>query len=448
MSADDRIVDEGLAALARARCDGEIYLESARSTRVAVSGGIVEALEVREDRGAGVRVFTEGRVGFSFTADLRPSGLERAVHRAREIAAFVAADRAHRLPENPGEPPADLPLCDPSLASVPVVRKIEMAKAAEEAGRCGDRRVSGVREASYQDAQGVYRLANTAGLRRDYETSRAIVSIELAASEAGESQTGWHAGWRVGLPGLDPDLVGREAARKASAKLGAQPASTRRTSVVLSPEVTASLFGELSGLFAADAVLKARSMLAGKIGERIASDVVTLVDDGRHPEGIATAPVDGEGVATRETVLIDGGVLRGYLQSTYTANRMNASVTGNALRSGYTSRPGISRTNLRLKPGPGSVRPADLLRDVSDGLYIMEVMGLHTINAVTGDFSLGASGLLLEGGKMTRPVDRMAIAGNIVPLLQAVQTVADDVQFLVTGVGATVLLRDMAVSGR
>ena len=219
-----------------------------------------------------------------------------------------------------------------------------------------------------------------------------------------------------------------------------------RMAVLLSPEVTASLFGELAALFSADAVLKGRSLLAGKAGDRIASSNVTLIDDGRHPEGYASAPVDGEGVASRETVLIDRGVLRGFLQSAYTAARMGTSLTGNALRGDYCSRPHISRTNLYLRPT--GVSAEQLLRGVSDGVWVMEVMGLHTINPVTGDFSLGASGLRIESGRLTAPVDRMAIAGNILELLGSVEAVADDLEFLVIGPGATVLLRNLAVSGQ
>ena len=443
---DSTLVQEALAEIRRAGCEGEIYIEQSRSTKVSVSGGKVECLEVREDRGAGVRLFDQGRAGFSFTAELAAPGIASAIERARSIATVVASDPANRLPADPGQPFPDMRLFDPRLAEVPVRRKIEMALGAEEAARAAEQRVSGVRESSYQDVSGSYHLANTAGMESSFCLSRAHVSVELKATEGDESQTGWHAGWKLGAEGLDPASVGREAARKAAAKLGARPAETGRMTVLLSPEVTASLFGELAALFSADAVLKGRSLLAGKAGDRIASSNVTLIDDGRHPEGYASAPVDGEGVASRETVLIDRGVLRGFLQSAYTAARMGTSLTGNALRGDYCSRPHISRTNLYLRPT--GVSAEQLLRGVSAGVCVTEVMGLHTINPVTGDFSLGASGLRIESGRLTVPVDRMAIAGNILELLGSVEAVADDLEFLVIGPGATVLLRNLAVSGQ
>jgi PmbA protein len=440
------IAARALAAVRRAGCEGEVFLEDGRSTKVAVSGGRVESLEERIDRGAGVRVFDRGRAGFSFTGDLSDAGLEAAVARAREIAELVAADPANRLPEDPGEPAPGLDLADPGLAAVPIARKIEIARAAEASARAADPRISGVREAAYQDATGTYWIENTAGLRRTHTQTRAVVAIELAATQDGEAQTGWQGGWKTGAEGLDPAAVGKDAARKAVAKLGASPAATGRTAVVLSPEVTASLFGELSALFAMDAVLKGRSLLAGKEGERIGSDAVTLVDDGRHPLGYATTPVDGEGVASRETTLLEKGILRSYLTDGWSSAKSGKPLTGNGLRGGYGVRPMIGRTNLCLRPTGGTA--SDLLARAGAGVYITEVMGLHTVNAVTGDFSIGASGLAIESGRLGGAVDRMAIAGNILGLLDSVLAVADDLQFLLFGPGNTVLLGDIAVSGR
>lgn len=434
----DELTREGVA--------GEIFLEDGRSTRVAVSDGKIEALEERRDRGAGVRVFEGGRAGFSFTADLSSGGIAQVVSRAREIAALVASDDGNRLPEDPGVPATGMTLLDPALAGVAIDRKIALALDVEREARGADRRVSGVREAAYQDFTTSCYLANTAGLTLGYAVSRAALTIELAASEAGESQVGWHGDWRTGCEGLDPSLVGREAARKATVKLGAEAAATKRAHVVLSPEVTASLMGELSALFSAEAVLKGRSLLADRIGSKIASDVVTLVDDGRHPRGYSSTPVDGEGVATRENVLIANGTLTGYLHSVYTSVRMGLPVTGNAGRGGYTSRPGIAATSFYLRPS--GVPEKDLIAGVTDGFYVMEVMGLHTISAVTGDFSIGASGLKIESGRFTGPVDRMVVAGNILDLLGSIEAVADDLRYQMSGVGSTLLLRGIAVSGR
>ncbi len=439
-------LDRALLEIRRAGFEGEVFVEDGRSTKVAVSGGRVESLEERRDRGAGVRVYRDGRLGFSFTGELSGAGIAAAVGRAVEIAALVEPDPANRPIEDAGSPVDGLVMTDPALADVPTARKIALSRAAEQSAHAADRRVSGVREAAWQDSISVGWIANTRGLMRESAQSRAVLAIELAATENGQSQVGWDGDWRTGEKGLDPAAIGSEAARKACIKLGAEPPASGRTTVVLSPEVTASLFGELSSLFFMDAVIRGRTILAGKDNQQIGSGAITLVDDGRHPAGYATAPVDGEGVATRETVLVERGVLRGFLQDGWSAAKSGRPLTGNAQRGGYAMRPSIGRSNLYLKPTGGSA--ADLLARAGDGVFIMEVMGLHTVNAVTGDFSIGATGVAIESGRLARPLDRMAIAGNVLDLLGAVEAVADDLRFLLFGGGATVLLRDLAVSGR
>ena len=439
------ILDAALSALRAAGCEGDVFYESSRVTKVTAANRTVESAEVREERGIGLRAFRAGRVGFAFTSDLTPAGIAHAAARAGEIAQLVEPDPANRVPRDDREPAA-LELLDGRLSDVPMARKIGLALAAEDAAFATDPRITQVRQSSYEDSLWTVAVANTSGLAREATQSRAVVSVELKASEGDTAQVGWHAEWSRGTGGLDPAVAGREAARKATSKLGAAPAETARTAVVLSPEVSASLLSELSGLFSAEAVLRERTLFAGREGQRVASECVTLVDDGAHPRGIETQPFDGEGMASRRTTLVENGTLRGWLHSAYTAARMERAVTGNALRGGFAGSPGISRTNLILRDT--GVSAERLLLGVSDGLYVLEVMGLHTINAVTGDFSLGASGLRIASGRLAGPVDRMVIAGDVIGLLSSVEAVADDLQFLVSGPGATVLLRDLAVSGR
>jgi len=215
--------------------------------------------------------------------------------------------------------------------------------------------------------------------------------------------------------------------------------------VVLDPETTASLLGAFAGLFSADSVLKGKSALAGRTGETIASPSVTLVDDGGIAGGYSSAPVDGEGTPTGETILIDKGVLRGFLHTAFSARKMGVAPTGNGVRGGYTSAPEPSPTNFYFRP-TGIARDA-LLGSVASGIYLTDLMGLHPVDSTTGHSSLGASGLAIENGRIGQPLDRMAISGNVIDLMRAVEAVATDLTFLVMGGGSTVLLRDISVSG-
>src|SRR5262245_45512303 len=438
------VLDVALDLLRRGGLDGEIYLERSQGTTIVVHEGKVESLVQRGARGAGVRVFEDGRTAFQFTADLTREGLARAIETARAIAPHTKQDEANALTAIVAEAPA-LVNHDPAVGETPLSAKMEIARTVERAAKAEDPRIERTRESSYQDFQARIWIANTAGGRVTHDASRCYAGIDLAATEGGASQTGACVGWALGPDGLDPVFVGREAARRGLRKLGATQPRTARTTVVLDPEAAAGLFGALAGLFSAEAVLKGRSLFANRLGETVASPAVTLVDDGGIAGGFSSAPVDGEGTPTGENVLISRGVLRGYFHSAFTARKMGVAPTGNGVRGSHTSAPEPSPTNLYLRP-TGIAREA-LLASVGSGLYVTEWMGLHTVNTTTGDFSLGASGVRIESGRMGGGVDRMAISGNVEGLLRSVEAVATDLVFLVQGGGATVLLRDISVGG-
>lgn len=437
----------GLRALRRAGLEaGEVYLHDIRSSSVTWSGGKVEASELRHDLGVGLRGFQRGRVGFAFASGLGSADLRRAAERVAALAGVQRPDPANRLPV-PGPRP-DLPRnFDPAVVSLPARRKVEIAAAVEEAAR----RVSPdlkCRESRYADVWGRVAIAHSGGLEDAFEMSRTLCWIEVIVSgKHGEQQTGFASGFAIGPDGLDPRQVGREAAERARAKLGARQPATACTVVVLDPLVTAGVFSTLAEALHADNAIKGKSLFARRLGEKVASPQVTLIDDGRLPGGYSSAPFDGEGVGSRETALIEGGVLRGFLHSTYTAARLKAEPTGNGMRDSYTSPPRIDSSNLYLKPS--GVSRERLLASVDQGIYAAEAMGLHTIDPITGDFSLGAAGFEVRGGRLEAPVEKMGIAGNLLELLGAVRGVADDLRFFPGGHGgATVLLEGVTVSGR
>lgn len=444
MTGHSEILDLALDLLRGAGVEGEIYLERSATTTITVHEGRIESLVQRRAHGAGLRVFADDRVAFSFTSDLRPEGLSIAIATARDIARYTKRDEANVLPSMASSVP---PLVnrDPTVEQTSVSDKVEIARTVERIARAESPRIQKVRESSYQDFAGTMAIANTRGGRLSHEASRCYTGIELAATEGAQSQTGSCVGWALGPRGLDPVGVGREAARRGLRKLGAVQPPTGRTTVVLDPEATAGLFGALAGLFSADAVLKQRSLFAKRLHQPVANPKVTLVDDGGIAGGYASSAVDGEGIPTSETVLIEAGTLNGFFHTVFTALKMNAAPTGNGVRGGYTGSPEPSSTNIYLRPT--GVTRESLLASVRSGIYVTEWMGLHTVNATTGDFSLGASGAMIENGQLGRGADRMAISGNVIDLLRSVEEVATDLTFLVSGGGATVLLSDISLSG-
>ena len=263
--------------------------------------------------------------------------------------------------------------------------------------------------------------------------------------EEEDNQTGFALQYRLKFAELDPETVGREAAEKAVRMLGAKQIGTQRVPVLFDPYVATSFLGVLAPALTAEAVQKGKSLFAQKIGQPVGSNVLTLVDDGTLPNGIASAPFDGEGVPSSRTVLIENGELKTYLYNTYTAARDGVSSTGNGVRGSFKSTPEVGTTNFFIQPG--EVSQQQLMTDIKEGLYITEVMGMHTANPISGDFSVGAAGLWIKDGQFTVPVRGIAIAGNLADLLQSIEGVASDLTFFGGKGSPTVRIGQMTVSG-
>jgi PmbA protein len=206
------------------------------------------------------------------------------------------------------------------------------------------------------------------------------------------------------------------------------------------------LLGVLETAFSAESVIKGKSFLAGKDGKEVASPLVNIIDSGALEGQLGSSPFDGEGVKTGQTIVIKQGQLQGFLHNLYTANKMGVKSTGNAVRGSYKSTPEVGTTNFYLDKG--KISREDLLKEIKRGVYVTEVMGMHTANPISGDFSLGASGLLIENGELTKPVKGIAIAGNLKELLMGIDAVADDLTFFVGKGAPTVRIQGITISGR
>lgn len=422
----------------------EAYAVRGYEVTAEVRHGKVETLKTACDQGLGIRVFDRQRAGFAFTTDLAREAVLTAVSRALANAAQTAPDEYCALPEPDAYPV--LQLTDEQIKNTPVEDKLALARRMEQAALAFDPRVKVIESSSYQDAEVEVAIVNSLGIAASYRSAVCGVVISLAAEDGGESQTGFALAFRRRYGELDPEAVGREAAERAVRMLGARPCPSKKTTVILDPYVVTGLLGVLAPALTGEAVQKGRSFLAGKEGREVASPLVTIVDDGALAGGLASAPFDGEGVATARTVLIERGALRGFVHNVYTARKGGTKSTGNGIRASFKSTPEVGMTNFYL--APGSKRREELIADVEDGFYVTEVMGLHTANPVSGDFSVGAAGLWISKGEIAGPVRGVAIAGNLKDLLARVDGVADDLRWF-GGKGApTVRIRDIAVSGR
>ncbi len=440
----DRVLE---LAAARGARDVEAYAERGVSRRIKVYQGEVEQLVAAQRRGVGVRVFRDGAVGYASTSDVTADGLAQVVERAVANAAAADADAFRVLP-GAVAPPADVHPYDPRLAGATDERRIELALSVEAAALAADPRVRTVEDTVYVDSDGEVFLANSAGVRGSYRAGQCYAFAYVLAEQDGRVETG--VSYTVGraLEDLDGPACGAEAAARACRLLGARTCPSMKAAVVLDPFVAAAFFGVLSSALTAEAVQKGRSLFAGREGQEVADPRVTLVDDGTHPDGLDSGPFDGEGTPCRRTPLVGDGVLLGFLHDTYTARKAGVESTGNAQRGGYQGPPSVHPSNLIVE---GAATPADeLLAGVDRGVLVTDAVGVHSgANPISGEFSVGISGVLIEKGRLTTPVREVTLAGDIIGMLKGIRALGDDARWVPGGSVHTpsVLIEGMSVGG-
>jgi PmbA protein len=440
----DRVLERAAAAGA---ADVEVYAERGVSRRIKVYKQAVEQLTAAQRRGLGVRVWRDGAVGYAYTSDLSPRALDDVVRRALEHAAVSDADEFARMPRPEGEP-ADVHPFDERLTHATDEQRIDLALAVEAAALAADPRVKTVEDTMYADGDGEVFLANTAGLRGSYRGNQCYTFAYVLAEQDGQVETGMSYAVGRALEDLDAAACGVEAAQRACRLLGARKCPSMKAAVVLDPFVSADFFGVLSSALTADAVQKGRSLFAGREGQQVAGELLSLADDGVRPDGLDSAPFDGEGTPCRRTPLIEHGVLQGFLYDTYTARKAGRGSTGNGLRGSYSGLPGVHPTNLVID---GPVTPlADIIAGLPRGLLVTDAVGVHSgANPISGEFSVGISGVLIEDGRLTTPVREVTLAGDIIGMLKNVTALGDDARWVPGGsiLTPSVVIEGMAIGG-
>jgi PmbA protein len=439
--------DLAAAAVAAAR-DGEAveaYAEESRHTDVEARKGEVEGLTSAESRGLGVRVIAGGRLGFAYAADPSDDEIVATVERARENATLGTEDENNVLADASEYEPIEGLFFD-EQAAMPADDKVSLALQVERVAVSSDPNVGKVEQCGFGDAIGRVAIASTTGVSAEFRrTGCWCVAVTLAERD-GDTQTGFSFQVAHRAADLDPDAVAREAAERAARMLGAVKPQTQRVPVLLDPFAASSFLGVLAGALSAESVQKGRSLFADLVGERVGADVFTLVDDGRLLDGPAAAPFDDEGVPAGRTDLIGAGVLNGFLHNTYTARRGSTTSTGNASRAGYRSTPGVGATNFYLQPGSMSFE--SLVAKADGGVLIQDVSGVHSgANPISGEFSVGATGLRIAGGALGEPVREMTIASTLPDMLKSVAAVGSDLRFFSSVGTPSILIGEMTLAG-
>lgn len=437
----DRVV-----AQARPGEQVEAYVSRGSETEIRVYEGEVEHFVSAQAEGIGIRVIRDGRTGFAYAGTLDAGAIAEVLAEARDNVTFGTRDEWAGLAEPDGVDVVPQELWNEALAAYRTDDKIALAKELERLTLATDARVR-VDDSNYADVAVESAVASTTGIRRNGRENGCYVSVSTLADDGDETQTGF--GFSVGRSPHDFDLAkaASEAADRATRLLGATKPQSRRVTVVFDPYVTAMLLGVVASTLNGEAVAKGRSMFKDRVGEQVANPLFTLVDDPTNPLAYTATDLDGEGLAARRNALISDGVLQGFVHNSYSARRMGARSTGNAVRGGFKSTPGVGCLALQLQPGTRD--QAALIADVDDGVLVQSVQGLHSgVNPISGDFSVGASGLLIQNGQVGAPIREFTIASTVQRMLLDVAEVGNDVDWLpMSAAGVSLVIRDLTLSG-
>jgi len=459
----NELINQALEILKRKSIDGyEIYFNQSSHFDIESKEGKIETLQTSCYSGMAFRILNHQRMGFSYATSSNPSSsagqnfsgeLDRIIEDAIASAKAASEDPCFDFAPVLKTSPPLLPVFDETLERISEKTKIEKAKCLEASTRSVDsERIKKVRKASYQEVLYRTTLINSNGLQFSYDHTLASVSVTAVAEDLGESEVGWDFDVSHFFNDLDVEKVGRSAGRKALESLGGKRIPSGVYPVILRNNVASEFLSLLAHSFLADQVQKGKSPLKGKKGEKCFSPLLTIVDDGLYPKGISTRPTDGEGMLSQRTSLVTQGEVTSYLYDRYWANRGNLSSsgsrvgsTGNSRRHGIKSPPGVGISNFYVETGDHPL--PKLMENLFRGVVVEEVMGLHTIDPISGDFSLGCSGDWIDRGEKVHPVKSIAIAGNLFELFRKVIAVGEDLRFF-GGVGSpSLLVKELLISG-
>lgn len=428
---------------------GDIVLAEGETSSVQVRMGAIDKLSNAREKRLGIRLFFGQRTAVASTADFSDQSLNDLVSTACLFAQTTSEDPYAGLPNDTGSEwkarnHPDLDLYDPNLMSLSMKDRIEMAKKAEAAAFAENNRITNSDGSDLSMNSRRITYANTNGFTGQYESSSISVSVTPIASANGSMQRDYWYSVKRKLAELDsPESIGQEAARRTLRRLGARKILTRSCPVVFDSETAGDLLANISTAVNGYSIYKGASFLAGKLEQPIASQYVTVVDDGTIPSGLGSRPFDGEGLMTRKTSIIQNGILKSFLLDSYSGRKLKLSSTGNAARS-IGDVPVASPTNFFMAPGPHT--PSDIIKATKQGLYVTELIGFG-VNLITGDYSRGASGIWIENGELAYPVEGITIAGNLIEMLQRIEMIGNDLSFRSSINAPTLLIGQMTVAG-
>ena len=446
----DRFSELAATVLQRAKALGateaDLLVAEGDSVSVQVRMSEVDRLSKAREKVLGIRVFFGKRSASSSTSDFSEASLDRLVSDTCSLAKAVVEDETSGLP-SADHMTVDFPDMDMKDGrQLTVDEEIDLAQRAEKSAFDADSRITNSEGAECSAGYGSILLANSHGFVGSYASSSYSISVSpiaLDTQNGGMQRDYWYSVKRKFHELESPEAIGQEATRRTVRRLGSRSLSTQEVPVIFDPEIAQGLLGHIASAVSGYSLYKGASFLMGQLGKKIAAESVTVVDDGRLPNGLGSRPFDGEGLPTRRNVVVDKGVLTSYLLDTYSGRKLGMASTGNASRS-VGENPTVGTTNLFLSPGTFS--PEEILKSTKRGLLVTELIGFG-VNMVTGDYSRGAVGFWIENGEIVHPVEEVTIAGNLKHMFNDIEMIGNDLVFRGRTASPTVKLRKMMVAG-
>lgn len=422
----------------------EVYIESGRNLNLQVRNGDIETIKESAYAGVGFRVLVKNRIAFSSCNDFSEKSLHRAIQSAVRFASNTTADKNNVLPQQKGMSEVK-GLYDPQIKQVSMEEKIELAKEVEKLAM-RDSRITKSAGSGYREGEENVFLANSQGLSKTYRASHCSFGVSVVAEKGDQKSSGSEYCSRRFYKDLEsPKKIAQKAAEDAYRMLDPQMVKTQKVPVIFDPDVAYAILGGILEAINGERVLQGASFLQDKMDKKIASNLVTIIDDGLMTKGLASQPFDGEGVPTQKRTIVEHGVLRGFMYNTIVAKRAGVESTGNASRGGFRSIPGIGPHNFYLAAGKNT--PEEIIKSTPKGLLLKGVTG-YGINPVNGHFSGGASGFWVEKGKITFPVKGLTIAGTAHDMLTNIDLVGNDLDLNRSLTSPTFRLKSLQIGGK
>ena len=425
--------------LAEAKAQGidpaEVYFSAGSSFSAGAMNGNIDSYKVSTRQGLGLRGMYQGKMGYASTQAFDEEAIRQLIEGVKEGALLREDEGAEEIYEGDAEYPTVVSY-DETLAQVPATAKLDAVLAIEKAALESVDTVKQCEGTQLSTMSGEVYLRNSYGLNLQHKDNAFIAYTGAIAKDGDSTSTGMAFKCGRDFAKLDVKKLGEEAAQEAASGLHAEPVPAGNYRMILRYDAMQSLLATFCGIFSAENAQQGLSLLKGREGEKIAADCVTLMDDPLLEGGFDSAPFDGEGVASKTKAVVENGVLRTLLHNRKTAKKQGVASTGNALRPGLSAPITVAPTNFFFKPGDKTL--AELEADMSDGLVITDLSGLHAgANMTSGDFSLLSKGYLLKDGKRVQPVEQITIAGNFYDVLKNIRAIGSDLIFPASGVGSS-----------